>query len=313
MKSLSFFIAAHNGAEYPDLLTGRLGEGIDYRVATTMEDSLSQYDGQQVLLARPDFAAAILNTQPPIDWIQSTWAGVTPLINHPNKNYTLTGVKEVFGEQMTEYVLAQILHHELQIKERGEQQQRKIWKAKGSGRLAGKTIGILGTGSIGAELANSAAQLGVKVIGYNRSGNPVKPFEEIYTKDSLTEFLKQSDYVIGILPDLPSTTNLIDASSFQSMKETALLINVGRGNLIDDDALCAALNNGEIAGAILDVFKKEPLSIDSPLWTAKNCTITPHIAAMSYPIDIVEVFLKNLERYMAEESLLYQIDFDKGY
>ena len=119
--------------------------------------------------------------------------------------------------------------------------------------------------------------------------------------------------MIGILPDLPSTTNLIDASSFQSMKETALLINVGRGNLIDDDALCAALNNEEIAGAVLDVFKKEPLSADSSLWAAKNCTITPHIAAMSYPIDIVEVFLKNLERYMAEESLLYQIDFDKGY
>ena len=89
MKSLSFLIAALNGAEYPDLLKGRLGEGIDYRVATTIEESLAQYDGQQVLLARPDFAAAILNTQPPIDWIQSTWACVTPLINHPNKNYTL--------------------------------------------------------------------------------------------------------------------------------------------------------------------------------------------------------------------------------
>lgn len=313
MKSLSFFIAAHNGAEYPSLLKGRLGGGIEYTVATTIEDSVSQYSGQPVLLARPDFAAAILESKPPINWIQSTWAGVAPLIEHPNKDYILTGIKDVFGEQMAEYVIGHILHHELRINQRAQQQQQKNWIAQGSGRLQGKTMGILGTGSIGVDLANSVTQLGVKVIGYNRSGNTVEPFEKIFTNNSLTNFLKQSDYVIGILPDIPDTTNLIDATALKSMKNTALLINVGRGNLIDDDALCVALETGEIAGTVLDVFKEEPLPKSSPLWTVRNCIITPHVAAMSYPTDIVEVFLKNLKRYMAGKPLLYQLDFDKGY
>lgn len=313
MKSLSLFIAAHNGAEYPNLFKGRLGEGIDYTVATTIEDSVAQYDGQPVLLARPDFAAAILDQSPPVKWIQSTWAGVTPLINHSARSYVLTGVKDVFGEQMTEYVIGHILHQELRIEERDEQQEQKLWKARGNGRLQGKTMGVMGTGSIAIDLANAVSRLGVKVIGYNSSGNEVSPFENIYTKDSLTEFLQQSDYVIGILPDLPSTTNLIDASALGVMKESALLINVGRGNLIDDEALCAALESDQIAGAVLDVFKREPIPEESPLWTAKNLKITPHIAAMSYPRDIAEVFLANLERYLKGEDLLYQVDFEKGY
>ncbi len=126
MTPLSFFIAANNGAEYPNLLKDRLPENVRFTVATTIEDSLAQYDNQQVLLARPDFAAAILDNEPPIKWIQSTWAGVTPLIDHPFKDYVLTGVKDVFGEQMTEYVLGHILHHELRIEERFEQQQENI-------------------------------------------------------------------------------------------------------------------------------------------------------------------------------------------
>ncbi|MDD9891060.1 MAG: D-2-hydroxyacid dehydrogenase [Gammaproteobacteria bacterium] len=313
MAKLSFFIAAHNGAEYPGLIKHRLGKDISYSVATTIEDGVAQYDGQPVLLARPDFAAAILNCKPPIKWIQSTWAGVAPLINHPARDYVLTGVKDVFGAQMTEYVIGHILHHELRIGEREQQQLQKLWKARGSGRLEGKTMGVLGTGSIAIDLANTVSRLGVKVIGYNSSGKHVEPFEQIFTRNSLTQFLQQSDYLIGILPDLPGTTNLLDASAFNSMKESALLINVGRGNLIDDDALCAALASNQIAGAILDVFKQEPLPEQSPLWTAKNLKITPHIAAMSYPKDITEVFLRNLERYLNDEELLYQIDFTKGY
>ncbi|MBM88576.1 MAG: hydroxyacid dehydrogenase [Gammaproteobacteria bacterium] len=313
MTTLSIFIAAQNGAEYPDLLKDKLGEEIEYTVATTIEDSVSKYSGQPVLLARPDFAAAILESKPPIDWIQSTWAGVTPLIEHSYKNYILTGVKNVFGSQMTEYIIGHILYHELRMEERAEQQKQKYWKAKGSGRLQDKTMGILGTGSIGIDLAHSVATLGVRVIGYNNSGASAEPFGQVFTKESIKDFLRQSDYVVGILPDLPVTTNLIDTAALKAMKKSSLLINVGRGNLIDDDALCAALNNHEIAGAILDVFKEEPLPENSALWTTKNCIVTPHVAAMSYPADIVKVFLRNLEHYMAGEPLLYQIDFEKGY
>jgi len=313
MNKPSILIAAQNAEEYPGLLQGRLDDDYEITIATSIDETLQLYNGQSVLMARPDYAAALLNQEPAVDWIQSTWAGVTPLINHPFKSYKLTGIKDVFGQQMAEYVVGYVLFHELRIDERAQQQSNKEWLARGSGRIQGKTMGILGTGSIGIELAATAANLGIRVIGYNSSGNPCSPFEKMYSPESLLEFMAKSDYVIGILPDLPSTTNLISTDALAAMKESALLINVGRGNLIDDAALCDALNGKKIAAAVLDVFKEEPLPQDSPLWTAKNLRITPHVAAMSYPIDIVEVFLKNLKRYMNEEELLYQIDFSKGY
>lgn len=313
MTNFSILIAAQNAAEYPALLEGRVDDALSITIATSQQEAVEKYDNQSVLLARPDYVTSILDKSPPLDWIQSTWAGVTPFIEHPFKNYQLTGIKEVFGAQMSEYVIGYILQHELRMEERAQQQIEKKWHARGSGRLQEKTMGILGTGSIGKELAETAIGLGIRVVGYNSTGNAVPPFSKMFSPQSLENFLSECDYVVGILPDLASTTNLINADALSAMKKSALLINVGRGNLIDDLALCAALEANEIAGAILDVFKEEPLPQDSPLWSAKNIRITPHVAAMSYPIDIVEVFLKNLTRYRNNEPLLYKVDFDKGY
>ena len=118
---------------------------------------------------------------------------------------------------------------------------------------------------------------------------------------------------MGTLPDLPATTNLLDQSAFDTMKESAVLINVGRGNLIDDEALVQALQDKKIAAAILDVFKVEPLPADSPLWTAPNVTITGHIAAVSRPDDIAQLFMANYKRFASGQPLLHRVDFGKGY
>ncbi len=141
----------------------------------------------------------------------------------------------------------------------------------------------------------------------------IKLCQQVFAPGELTEFLQDADYVLGLLPDLPSTTGLLNARAFESMKKDALLINVGRGNLIVEDDLVLALKTQKIAGAVLDVFQQEPLPAESALWSAPDLTITGHISAVSRPDDIAGLFLQNYERYCSGQALLHIIDFDKGY
>lgn len=313
MSQAAIFIATHDAEAYVPLLRDQLGTEVEISTASSLEDAVRLYSGEEILLARPDFAVEILQGDPPLRWLQSTWAGVTPLINCPYKNYQLTGVKDVFGEQMGEYVLGYILAHELHIGQRRQAQANKHWDQFSSRRIAGKTLGIMGTGSIGAYVASMAGRLNLRLLGFNSSGKPVEPFERVYDGDCLETFLRQCDYLVGILPDVSATTDLINEETLGVMKESALIINVGRGNLIDEDALAEALHSNKIAGAVLDVFKREPLPEESPLWAAPNCTVTAHVAAVSHPQDIAALFLENHARFIADESLLRQIDFDRGY
>ena len=313
MISPAIYIASHNAEQYRDLIYQELGESLDIGIATSQDDVIGNYSQEPVVLGSPDLLATLLATEPPVQWVQSTWAGVTPLINLPFKDYQLTGVKDVFGAQMGEYVLGYVLAHEIRMTERRNAQTGKQWDQSSSTRAEGKTMGVMGTGSIGSHVAEVAMHLGIRVLGFNSSGNPVEPFERVYSNESLSTFLRQCDYLVGILPDLEATTDLINAEALKTMKSTALLINVGRGNLIDEPALCDALSAGEIAGAVLDVFKHEPLPTNSPLWSAPNCTITGHVAAVSHPEDIVKLFVENHDRYINEQPLAHLVDFEKGY
>lgn len=313
MQQPPIFIATPNAERYQELLTDRLGPSVDISLAKTRNEVVENYLGQPVVLGRPDFLISLLDTEPPVHWLQSTWAGVTPLVHHRFRDYQLTGVKEVFGQQMAEYVLTHLLAFESKLTARRQSQSSKDWDDSLSGTVKDKTIGIMGTGSIGAAVGQTCMQLGMQPIGFNTSGLQVAPFEKVFATDELAAFLACCDYVVGILPDLEATTNLLDAAAFASMKDTALLINVGRGNLVDDDALVQALKQGEIAAAVLDVFKQEPLPETSPLWMAPRLTITGHIAAVSRPADIARLFAENYERFASHQPLLHLIDFDKGY
>ena len=313
MRKPPIFIATQNAERYRELLEDWLGRNIDITLANTQGEVLSNYGKQPVIMGRPDFLLSLLDTKPPVQWLQSTWAGVTPLAHHSFRDYQLTGVKGVFGQQMAEYVLTHLLAFESALATRIQSQLSKLWDDSLSGTVQDKTIGILGTGSIGAAVAQTCVQLGMRAIGFNTSGLQVAPFAKVFATDELTAFLEGCDYVVGILPDLEATTNLLGAEAFASMKDTALLINVGRGNLIDDAALVRALEQGEIAAAVLDVFKQEPLPATSPFWTVPRLTITGHIAAVSRPEDIARLFAENYKRYASQQPLLHLIDFEKGY
>ena len=312
MKYPPIFIATPDSREYSNLIKDRLGSQVRISLATSLEET-QLYEKQPIILGRPDYISELLKEDSSVKWVQSTWAGVTPLIESPNGSYALTSVKGVFGSQMSEYVIGHILSHELKIEERQGFQRNKNWRPITSGQMAGKTAGIMGTGSIGQAVAQSISEFGVKLIGFNNSGRLISPFEKVFSRKSIVEFLQCVDYLIGVLPEVRATNNLLNASTLKHMKKTALIINVGRGNLIHEGALSKALMLKNLAGAVLDVTKQEPLHPKSGLWTVPNLKLTAHTAAESRPKDIVGLFLRNLDHFVKSEPLEGSVDFRKGY
>ena len=277
------------------------------------QQALEEYRGQRILFGNPAMIAEVLAHMPGIAWIQSSWAGVTPLIEFGRRDYVLTGVKDVFGPQMSEYVLGFLLAHELEIVKRAELQRERRWLHFPSGTLAGKRLGIMGTGSIGRHIASTATCFGMTVTGLSRSGSNVDGFDKVAPTGQLHEFLADLDYLVSTLPQTSDTNDLLNEAALAMLPAHAYFVNVGRSNVVVDEALVGALRNATLAGAVLDVFDTEPLPKDSPLWDAPNLTVTSHIAAISHPLLIVPVFIDNYVRFIGGKKLRHVVDFDHGY
>ena len=283
------------------------------RACVSPDEALDAYADHAVLFGQPDMLADVIEKMPSVTWVQSTWAGVTPLLSCKRRDYILTGVKDVFGPQMAEYVLGYLLAHELKVLERDRAQRLKEWSTAPSGTLSGKRLGIMGTGSIGQDVAKMAGSFGIDVSGLNRSGTPAPGFSSVRQIGELHDFLAQVDYLVATLPQTRGTDNLLDEDALAQLPDHAFFINVGRGNVVDDAALTAALRWGALAGAVLDVFDEEPVARDSALWDTPGLQITAHIAAISHPELIVPIFIDNCRRFMDSRPLRYVVDFDAGY
>jgi len=299
--------------EYEQELAAIPDLDIEVSVCKTAKQALQQYRNQTVVFGDPDLVAPILSDLPGIDWVQSTWAGVLPFIRAKRRDYTLTGVKGVFGSQMSEFVLGYLLAHELRIFARQQAQQKKEWYRAQSEMLAGKCLGVMGTGSIGRHIARTAAAFGMRVNGLSRSGKALQEFDTVFPIAKLDRFLESVDHLVATLPQTPDTDDLLNAGTLARLSSDACFINVGRSNVVDNDALIAALASGELGGAVLDVFDREPLPEDSPLWQVPKLLITAHISAVSHPSLVVPIFAEYLRRYQAQQAMKYAIDFETGY
>ena len=308
----SILIVSHDAEDLARLVI-EAEPGLDIAVARDAHEAADAYSGQRVIFGSPLAIAGALPSMPAVEWVQSSWAGVTPLIELERRDYVLTGIKGVFGRQMAEYVAGYLLAHELKIIRRYDEQRARRWWEGISGSVAGKRIGILGTGSIGSGIARLAADLGMSVTGLSRSGSATAGFEKVFPASGINEFLAGLDYVVAVLPDTPQTANLLSADALALLPSHAFLVNVGRANAVDTAALVAALGNGRLAGAVLDVFDEEPVPADSPLWDTPSLLMTAHMAAVSYPDLIVPVFLDNYARFAAGRDLVNVIDFERGY
>lgn len=302
--------AAHEVAK---ALAGFANLRLSIKACTSVEQALDAYKDQTILFGDPDMIAAILFEMPSVEWVQSSWAGVKPLVGIDRRDYILTGVKGVFGPQMSEYVVGYLLAHELKVLERMKQQRKHNWFQEFSGALQGKRLGIMGTGSIGRHIAQTATRFGITVTGLSRSGAPSPVFENVMPVRRLHDFLQEIDYLVSTLPQTDDTNDLLDAAALEKLSAHAYFINIGRSNVVNDVALIHALRNGKLAGAALDVFDAEPIPQDSPLWDTPNLSITAHIAAVSHPSLIVPIFVENYRRYMQKRQLNYVVDFDAGY
>ncbi len=267
----------------------------------------------EIILGEPRLIREHLDTLTKLRWAQSIWAGVEPLVVPSlRQDYLLTNVKEVFGELMSEYIFGHLLAHLRHIFKHRDAQKEKNWVGKNTGSLRGKTLGIVGIGSIGAQVAKTAKFFGMTVHGYTFSSEN-SPDVDRYFHQNLPEFASSVDYLVNILPNTSVTQKIFNTTVFEALPPHAIFINVGRGAAVDDDALLNALQRESIAAAVLDVFAEEPLPKEHPFWETPKLQMTFHTSAPSLPEDIVQLFAKNYYRYLNGEELQHQIDFVRGY
>lgn len=268
-----------------------------------------------ILLGSPPLVSAIIDEFSNLEWMQSTYAGIDALIA-PNlrKDYQLTNVKGIFGQQISEYVLGYAISHFRHFNTYQIQQSNKQWLPHKYQTVSGKKLLILGTGAIGNHLAQSASAFGLHTIGVNRTGIPPKDsaFLEIVHIEQIHDLLGNIDIIVSTLPNTEQTAGIFDQRFFSSCKG-ALFFNVGRGNSVDTESLLDALKMDNIRHAFLDVFINEPISEDCPYWLNPKVTVTPHVAACSFPEQVFEIFKDNYLRRRDGFQLLNTIDFDIGY
>jgi len=259
-------------------------------------------------------------------WIHAPTAAVHQLLfpELTASDVVLTNSREVHGPVVAEHVMALIFALAKKIPQAALFQQKHEWGQEAMWKegqhlreIAGATLGLIGVGSIGARVAQMASALGMRVIAVREhveKGTP-EGVEAVYPPSALNDLLSQSDFVVVAAPLIGATQGLINAARLSAMKPSAYLINVGRGPQVDDAALVEALRNRQIAGAALDVFEREPLPAESPLWDAENLLITPHTAGLTEKLwhRHHELFSDNLRRYLAGEPLRYVVDKQKGY
>ncbi|CAG9330585.1 unnamed protein product [Blepharisma stoltei] len=254
----------------------------------------------------------------PIKWVHSITSGVDSYISSEimkSMNIPLTSSKGAYDCGMAEWCMTVMLYFQKQMKVLFEQQNNHIYKLFHMPTLYGTTLVILGYGSIGKYVAKLAKGFGMRIIGIKQTASePDEYADEIVETCRLHEFLPQADFLVMALPNIPSTENIIGAQQLYLMKKSAVLINVGRGANLDEDALIDALTNGNLKGAALDACKIEPIPQNSRLWDTSNIILSPHnCAVVSNVIELSSLcFEKHLLSFF-DGNLKSTVDFNKGY
>ncbi|WP_010677839.1 D-2-hydroxyacid dehydrogenase [Bacillus timonensis] len=277
-------------------------------------------DAEVIVGWKKEIAEHCVYADSKLRWLQSWSAGVNsmPLEAMEKKEIFLTSANGVHAYPISETIFALMLGLTRKIHTYVQNQQQKKWHhADMKLEMHEKTIGILGVGHIGKETAKIAKAFGMTVLGVRHSGREEEFVDEMYTTEQLSEVLPRCDYVVVTLPLTNETRHLFGAHEFKQMKSSAFFINIGRGEIVVEEDLIEALRSGEIAGAGLDVFTKEPLDENNPLWEFENVIVTPHTSGSTehYTKRVMEdIFIPNLKSY-AQGGVLPKnvVDYQKGY
>jgi len=284
----------------------------------TFEELYTKYDDADALVSMPNLPPEMfrfIKNAPSLKWFHCLISGVDALISSDlwNMPIKVTSTKGIHAPMISDLALTYIFSFLRQFPSCIRGQIEHKWVGRELGVLIeesfDKTVGVIGVGSIGMEIARKCKLLGMRVVGAKRTPVESEWLDKCYTMDQIDELLKESDFVILMIPLSKETENLIGARELGLMKKSAYLINLARGGVLDHQALMKALDNGQIAGAGLDIFVKEPLEPGDPLWDYKQIIISHHTApGTPHYTDraIRQVIGENIKRYLADEPLMYQ-------
>lgn len=276
-------------------------------------------DWAQVILG--NVPAAMLHGSPALEWLQTNSAGVEAYIQ-PGVlagDTLLTNATGAYGLAIAEHMLGMLLELFKKLELYRDAQKSGAWQSQGAVKAVyGSTVLVLGMGDIGGEFAARCKALGAKVIGVRRSPRPCPEYaDEVHLLEDLDSLLPQVDVVAITLPGTDATRGLMSRERLAKMKEGAVLLNVGRGFIVDTEALCDALERGHLSGAGVDVTDPEPLPPTHRLWNIPTAVVTPHISGFYHLREtherIVGIFLENLRHFQAGEPLRNLVDFATGY
>lgn len=291
---------------------------VEVRIEDTAEGFVEAARDSEIIFIARKYARSMVLGAHYLKWLHLGGTGIDRLrpLSDFNPEIIITNTPGLNAEMIADYVICVILmliwDFPRLIRNQSKRRWEKRWAVE---KLGGKTLALIGLGNIGRAVARKATAMGLRVIGVKRSPGPVPAVERVTGPDQLHEIMGEADFVVLAVPLTGNTWRMIGPREFRAMKETAYLINVCRGAVVQEQALIVALQEGRIAGAALDVFENEPLPPDSELWGLENVIISPHISSWSedYRTRSAEVFCINLERYLSHQPLLNVIDRSREY
>jgi phosphoglycerate dehydrogenase-like enzyme len=270
----------------------------------------------EILIAAHVDGRDLATRAPRLRWIQSTSAGVEKLVPHLPSSVVLTNASGVHGPKGGEYAMTALLMLNHGVPHFVTSQRERRWDPLFTSPIAGRTVVIVGVGRIGGEVARLARRFGMKVLGVRRSGRPHPSVHRMFSTKALKAALRRADFVVVTTPLTSGTRGLIGAKELDCLPRHAGLVNLGRGAVVDYDALSAKLWAKELSGAVLDVFPEEPLPPESPLWATPNVLMSPHCAVddgVAYVPRCLDIFFDNLRRYVGGRTLRNVVDRAQGY
>jgi phosphoglycerate dehydrogenase-like enzyme len=273
--------------------------------AAKKEDEIGDFIEKADILLLIRISNELIKKASNLKWIQALTTGVDYIINLPSlkKDVLITSTRGIHGPQVSEMAFLLMLALNCKFPQVIRNHDQGVWERWPRKLLYQKKVGILGVGVIGEELARKCKAFGMTVFGVDIIKRKIDAVDYFYGPEDISKVIQEVDYFIIVAPKTPQTEKMIGAKVLSSMKPTSFLINLGRGEIVDEDALIQALNSGKIAGAALDTFCTEPLPKDHPFWRMKNMIVTPHLGGMSdiYVTQALSIFEENLRCFLKGE------------
>ena len=295
---------------------------LKFTFCDNMDEAQKHIDEAEVIVTYgSDLTDTLVEYAKKLKWVNVLSAGLDqlPFDALEKKSVIVTNVRGIHKIPMAEYAISMLLQVYRDEKTLMEKEKEHVWardKKQKPLEITEKTMLIAGTGAIGQEVARLAKAFRMKTIGVSRSGRAVHHFDENVTTDKMKAYLPEADFVVSVLPSTKETQYLYTFDLFQAMKESAVFLNMGRGDVVESDVIIKAIKEKEIAHAVLDVFETEPLPEDHPLWAEEKVTITPHLSGISpnYLPRALDILERNLDVFVkGEDDYVNQIDTSLGY